>query len=76
MACAERGIRCHLLVRGYEQQLRKSPPVGYHLLARMLAAEVTLVGKGEYADREAMFARHAARIQAGLSAGTKVRDCP
>ena len=66
-ACAERGLRSHLLVRGE----RPAVPTGYHLLARMYG-EVTYVTRSEYADRDAMLQRHAASIRAGLPAEAKV----
>ena len=66
-ACAERGLRSHLLVRGE----RPAVPTGYHLLARMYG-EVTYVPRSEYADRDAMLQRHAASIEAGLPAEAKV----
>ena len=66
-ACAERGLRSHLLVRGE----RPAIPTGYHLLARMYG-EVTYVARSEYADRDAMLKRHAASIRAGLPAEAKV----
>ena len=68
-ACAERGMRTHLLVRGERPQL----PTGYHLLTRMFG-EVTYVPRSEYADRAAMFARHTARVRAALDPDAKV--CP
>ena len=66
-ACAERGLRSHLLVRGE----RPAVPTGYHLLARMYG-EVTYVTRSEYTDRDAMLQRHAASIEAGLAAEAKV----
>ena len=58
-AAAERGLRCHLLVRGE----RPAVPTGHHLYARMLAHEVTYVSRSEYADRQAMFDGHLRRLQ-------------
>ena len=67
-ACAEHGIRAHLLIRG------ERPPMaatGYHLLSRLLG-EVTYVPRSEYADRRAMFATHQTRVQAKAQPGCKV----
>ena len=52
-ACAERGIRAHLLVRGE----RPAIPTGHHLLARMFG-HVTHVTRQEYSDRAALLAKH------------------
>jgi 1-aminocyclopropane-1-carboxylate deaminase/D-cysteine desulfhydrase-like pyridoxal-dependent ACC family enzyme len=67
--CAERGVRAHLLVRGE----RPAVPTGLHLYARMLG-RVTYVGRGEYADRKAMFAAHVQRVEAAAPDGSKVRQ--
>ena len=66
-ACAERGMRAHLLVRGE----RPAVPTGYHLLARMFG-EVTYVPRSEYADRAAMFAHHTDRVRRALGPDAKV----
>lgn len=52
-ACAEKGIRAHLLIRGE----RPAVPTGYHLLASMFG-HVTHVTRKEYSEREAMLSRH------------------
>ncbi len=61
-ACAEQGIRAHLLVRGE----RPAVPTGFHLLACMYG-EVTYVPRTEYADRDAMMTKYAqlASVRAG-----------
>lgn len=44
---------------------------GYHLLTRMYG-DVTYVPRYEYANRQAMFQSHTARIQRGIVPGAKV----
>ena len=57
-ACAEQGIKAHLLVRGE----RPAVPTGFHLLARMFA-QVTYIPRSEYADRPAMLKKYAEHIK-------------
>ena len=57
-ACAEQGIRAHLLVRGE----RPAVPTGYHLLTRMYG-NVMYVTRSEYADRQAMMTKYAQQLQ-------------
>ena len=66
-ACAEQGIKAHLLVRGE----RPAVPTGFHLLARMFA-QVTYVPRSEYADRPAMFQRYADQIKTSMAADINV----
>ena len=66
-ACAEQGIRAHLLVRGE----RPAVPTGFHLLARMYA-QVTYVKRSEYADRQAMMIKHANIISGNAAPDSKV----
>ncbi len=66
-ACAEQGIRAHLLVRGE----RPAVPTGFHLLARMYG-QVTYVKRSEYADRKAMMTKHADVISENASSDSKV----
>ena len=56
-ACAERGMRAHLLIRGE----RPAVITGYHLYTRMLG-QVTYVARSEYADRRGMMTRHHQRV--------------
>lgn len=58
-ACAERGKRAHLLVRGE----RPAVPTGTHLYARLLAHRVEYVSRADYADREAMLAGYTRRLR-------------
>ncbi|KAL4440249.1 hypothetical protein ABPG75_003250 [Micractinium tetrahymenae] len=58
-ACAERGRRAQLLVRGE----RPAVPTGHHLYARMLAHRVEYISRARYADRAAMFAGHLERLR-------------
>ncbi|KAL4427332.1 hypothetical protein ABPG77_003241 [Micractinium sp. CCAP 211/92] len=64
-ACAERGRRAHLLVRGE----RPAVPTGHHLYARMLAHRLEYIPRAEYADRGAMFAGYLERLQREHEAG-------
>lgn len=57
-ACAEQGIKAHLLVRGE----RPAVPTGFHLLARMFA-QVTYIPRSEYANRPAMLKKYAEQIK-------------
>lgn len=66
-ACAEQGIRAHLLVRGE----RPAVPTGFHLLARMYG-QVTYVKRSEYADRKAMMTKHANIISGSARPDSKV----
>ena len=66
-ACAEQGIRAHLLVRGE----RPAVPTGFHLLARMYG-QVTYVKRSEYADRKAMMTKHANIISGSAPPDSKV----
>lgn len=66
-ACAEQGIRAHLLVRGE----RPAVPTGFHLLARMYG-QVTYVKRSEYADRKAMMTKHANLISRSAPPSSKV----
>jgi len=66
-ACAEQGIRAHLLVRGE----RPAVPTGFHLLARMYG-QVTYVKRSEYADRKAMMTKHANIISGNAPPDSKV----
>lgn len=66
-ACAERGRRAHLLVRGE----RPDVPTGHHLYARMLAHRVEYITRAEYADRAAMFAGYLQQLQRELQAGDR-----
>ena len=66
-ACAEQGIRAHLLVRGE----RPAVPTGFHLLARMFA-QVTYISRSEYADRPAMLKKHAEQIKGSTAADINV----
>ena len=66
-ACAEQGIKAHLLIRGE----RPAVPTGFHLLARMYA-QVTYISRSEYADRETMMQTHAERITNSAVHGSKV----
>lgn len=52
-ACAEQGLRAHLLVRGE----RPAIPTGYHLLARMFG-HVTYITRSEYADRASLLEKY------------------
>ena len=65
--CAEVGMRAHCIVRGE----RPAVPSGHLLVAGMFGS-VQHVSRGEYADREAMLARHAARVAAEGGADCKV----
>ncbi|KAL3130518.1 hypothetical protein ABBQ38_008333 [Trebouxia sp. C0009 RCD-2024] len=67
-ACAEQGIKAHLLVRGE----RPATPTGFHLLARMFA-QVTYIPRSEYADRSAMFKKYAQQIKDSTPTDMKVR---
>ena len=66
-ACAEQGIRAHLLVRGE----RPAVPTGFHLLARMFA-QVTYIQRSEYANRPAMLKKHAEQIKGSTAADINV----
>lgn len=57
-ACAEHGIRAHLLVRGE----RPAVPTGHHLYTRMLG-RVEYVSRVDYADRQAMLDRYVERLR-------------
>ena len=64
--CAEHGIKAHVLLRG-------EPPetlTGNTLITTMFAASVTWVSRDDYADREALLARHRDRLtrQQGVGA--------
>lgn len=68
---AENGMRAHLLTRGE----RPAVPTGHHLVAQMMGC-VTYVTRSEYADREAMFEAHVARISNSLPDNAKVAVIP
>ncbi|KAA6420287.1 MAG: hypothetical protein FRX49_09771, partial [Trebouxia sp. A1-2] len=70
-ACAEQGIRAHLLVRGE----RPAVPTGFHLLARMYG-QVTYVKRSEYADRKAMMTKHANLISRSAPPSSKLHVLP
>lgn len=64
--CAERGVRAHVLLRG-------EPPevcTGNTLITTMFAASVTWVSRDDYADRDALLARHHARLKRQLTQGS------
>ncbi|XP_078430653.1 pyridoxal-5'-phosphate-dependent enzyme family protein isoform X2 [Wolffia australiana] len=54
MACSERGIRPHLLLRGEQPEV----PTGYNLITLMFG-DVTYIPRSKYAHREEMFRMHA-----------------
>ncbi|KAK9809211.1 hypothetical protein WJX72_011493 [[Myrmecia] bisecta] len=66
-ACAENGLRAHLLIRGE----RPAVPTGHYLLALMYG-NVVHVTRSEYSNREAMFERHVAKLKEKLPAMAKV----
>lgn len=70
-ACAEHGIKAHLLVRGE----RPAVPTGFHLLTRMYG-EVTYITRTEYADRDAMMTKHAQRIMENSPDDIKLHVLP
>ncbi|KAL3144147.1 hypothetical protein ABBQ32_003936 [Trebouxia sp. C0010 RCD-2024] len=70
-ACAEQGIKAHLLVRGE----RPATPTGFHLLARMFA-QVTYIPRSEYADRSAMFKKYAQQITDSTPTDMKLHVLP
>ncbi|XP_059072978.1 D-cysteine desulfhydrase 2, mitochondrial isoform X4 [Cryptomeria japonica] len=57
VACAERGIQAHLLLRGEQPEI----PTGYNLISEMYG-HVIYVPRSVYANREALLARHASLI--------------
>ena len=57
VACAEVGIKAHLLLRGE----RPAIPTGYNLVSGMYG-HVTYIPRAEYADRQAMLQKHAVRV--------------
>lgn len=57
VACAESGLRAHLLLRGEKLSI----PTGYNLISGMYG-EVTYVPRSHYADRETMLAKYAKTI--------------
>ena len=54
IACAERGIRSHLLLRGEQPEI----PTGYNLMS-MMFGDISYIPRTQYADREEMLRRHA-----------------
>ncbi|KAH9331385.1 hypothetical protein KI387_003493, partial [Taxus chinensis] len=54
VACAERGIQAHLLLRGEQPEI----PTGYNLISEMYG-NVVYVPRSVYTNREAMLGRHA-----------------
>eukprot|EP00850_Spirogloea_muscicola_P011131 SM000068S20563 [mRNA] locus=s68:99274:101261:- [translate_table: standard] len=70
VACAQSGMRAHLLLRGEPPQV----PTGYNLVSGMCAATMSYVPRSEYADREHMLQKHASRIEReGASAESSVK---
>ncbi|KAL4202778.1 hypothetical protein AMTRI_Chr02g265280 [Amborella trichopoda] len=57
VSCAERGLRCHLLLRGEQPETQ----TGYNLLSGMYGG-VTYVPRSLYANREEMLNRHAYKV--------------
>lgn len=57
VACAENGLRAHLLLRGE----RLAIPTGYNLISGMYG-EVTYVSRSEYANRKVMLKKYAESI--------------
>ena len=46
-------------------------PTGFHLVARLMG-DVSYISRSEYADRDAMFATHTARVRDSLPADARV----
>jgi hypothetical protein len=57
VACAETGMSAHLLLRGE----RPLVLTGYTLMCHMYG-HVTYIPRSEYANRDAMFAKHVDRV--------------
>ncbi|MCO5574556.1 hypothetical protein L7F22_028344 [Adiantum nelumboides] len=60
VACAESGIRAHLLLRGE----RLSIPTGYNLISGMYG-EVIYIPRSEYAERDDMLTKYARTVAGG-----------
>lgn len=54
VSCAERGIKCHLLLRGEQPEIQ----TGYNLISSMYG-NVTYIPRSVYADRAKMLKSHA-----------------
>lgn len=54
VACAENGLRAHLLLRGEKLPI----PTGYNLISGMYG-QVTYIPRAQYANRKAVLAKHA-----------------
>lgn len=67
-ACAERGMKAHLLLRGEKPSIS----TGYNLLSSMYGHS-TYVPRSEYADRAAMFRKYATAV-AGSSGSWTLLD--
>lgn len=63
VACAEHGMRAHLLLRGERPVI----PTGYNLVAGMYG-QVTYIPRSEYSERKSMLQKHAVRISDANSA--------
>lgn len=57
VACAESGLRAHLLLRGEKLSI----PTGYNLISGMYG-KVTYIPRSEYADRETMLTKYAKNV--------------
>ena len=65
---AAQGLHCSLLMPVHDGLGLRA---GYHLLARMFG-QVTYVSRSEYADRQAMFDTHVARVTDAAGPDSKV----
>ncbi|CAA7395576.1 unnamed protein product [Spirodela intermedia] len=57
VACSERGIRPHLLLRGEQPEIS----TGYNLIS-MLYGDITYIPRSEYAKRDEMLSMHASLV--------------